>query len=343
MGNTTLRDIAIRTGFSVKTVSRALNNHPDISEETKNKILKVAEELSYRPNLIAKSLRQKKAFAIGYVIPDITNEFFGEVALAIESEFKKHNYSLLTSFTNSNPELEVEALKLLMSRQVDGIILATVGTTGNFIKEIVEGLKVPIVVIDNRVKGYKTNVVLHDNVKGAYLLTQHLIKHGHKDIACISGPLLETSGKRRLEGYKNALTEAGIEIDEELIKVSDWKISGGYQSTLELFIDSHKKPTAIFVGNSVMALGSLKALRELKLRVPEDIALVSFDNLRFTEATYPPLTTLKKVEDKIGVIASQMLLKKIKSKDLANIEEVLVDAELCIRESCGCKAGVDTM
>ncbi len=289
MRSPTLKDISIKTGFSIKTVSRAINNHPDISEETKNKIIEVASKLSYRPNIIAKSLRQKKAFAIGYIIPDITNEFFGEVALAIESEFKKHGYSLLTGFTNSNPELEIEALKLLISRYVDGIILATVGTTGNFIKEIIEEFKIPIVVIDNRVKGYKTNVVLHDNVKGAYILTKHLIEHGHKKIACISGPIIETSGKRRLEGYKNALNESGIEIDEALIKVSDWKILGGYNSTIELFKNyQHKKqnkPTAIFVGNSVMALGSLKAIRELKLRVPEDVALVSFDNLMFTEAT----------------------------------------------------------
>jgi len=330
-----LKDIANETGFSVKTVSRALNNHPDINKDTKEKILEVAKKLDYQPNFFAKSLREKKAYAIGYIIPDITNQFFGEVALSIEKVFKKRNYSLLTSFTNGSANKEFEGLKFLISRQVDGIILATVGSTGDYLKEIVENFKIPIVVIDNRVKGYKTNIVLHDNVKGAYLLTKHLIQHCNKDVACISGPIKETSGKSRLEGYKKALSEFKIDYNEKLVQLSNWKIDGGYDSTLKLFKGAHK-PTAIFIANSIMALGTLKALRELGLQVPKDVAITSFDNLDFTSATNPPLTTLKSIESEIGKAAAKLLLKKIETQDIVNAKEVYIDTELFIRKSCGC-------
>lgn len=330
-----LKDISDETGFSIKTVSRALNNHPDINKNTREKILKVAERFAYQPNLIAKSLRENKSYAIGYIVPDITNQFFGEVALAIESVFKKRGYSLLTSFTNVDKDKEIEALRILLSRQVDGIIVATIGTTGNYLKEIIEDFKIPIVVIDNKVKGYKTNIILHDNIKGAYLLTKHLIEHGNKNIACISGPLVETSGKRRLEGYKKALAEFNIDYNEKLVQFSNWKIDGGYDSTLKLFKGTHK-PTAIFVANSIMALGALKALRELELKVPKDVAIDSFDNLDFTSATNPPLTTLRSIEGEIGKVAAELLLKIIETQDIVNLEEIYIDTELFIRKSCGC-------
>jgi LacI family transcriptional regulator len=338
MARITLQDIAKETGFSIKTVSRALNDHIDISAKTKEIILNVASKYSYQPNLVARSLRKRKALIIGYVIPDITNEFFGDVALAIEEEFKKKGYGILTSFTNSIPEQEIEALELLISRQVDGVILATVGTTGQFIQKMIENYKVPLVVIDNEVKGLRTNLVIHDNIRGAYLLTKHLIEHGHSRIACISGPLEEPSGKNRLEGYKRALKESGLSCDQNRIEISDWMIEGGYDATIKLIQKEKDKFTAIFIANSVMALGCVKALRELKVKVPEDIAIVSFDHLRFTEALNPPLTTLQSIESEIGKRAAEMLFRKIEGSDLINVEEVLVSSELCIRESCGCKA-----
>jgi len=339
MRKTTLKDIAKKSGVSVKTVSRALNNYPDINKETRKKILEVAEDYSYRPNLLARSLRQNKSYAIGYVISDTTNEFFWNVAFAIENKFKKHGYSMLTCFTNGISEIEIAALKLLVSRQVDGIILAATGGTDNFVREIIEVLRIPLVIIDNKVRGLKSNLVLHDNIKGAFLLTKHLIEHGYKNIACIAGLTEETSGKKRLEGYMKALTKFNIPINEELIKISNWKISGGYDSTIELFRNSKLKPRAIFIANSVMALGTLKALKQMKMSVPEDVALVSFDSLSFVEATNPPLTTLEKSDKEIGETAAKILYENIINKESIGIKEVYIKAGLCIRESCGCNEG----
>lgn len=335
--NINLKGIAEKTGFSIKTVSRAINNHPDVNAKTREKILAVAREYAYSPNLVAKSLRTQKAFTIGYIVPDIANEFFGKVGIVIEKEFRKYGYSLLISFTEESEEKEINSLKLLLAKRVDGIVLATVGTTGEFLEEVIYRQHVPVVVIDNRDVGIKTNLVLHDNVDGAYRLTKHLLEHGHRRIACITGPLAETSGKERLVGYKKALVEYNVQIDKDLIKISNWRVDGGYDATCELMEDRDSRPSAFFIGNSIMALGVYKALKKLELRVPDDVALVSFDNFEFTEVVDPPLTTLDNVEEEIGKIASELLLEKIKDRDTNNVKEHLVKARLCIRKSCGCK------
>lgn len=335
--NINIKDIAIKTGFSIKTVSRAINNHPDVNEETRKKILKVAKEYSYYPNLLAKSLRTKKAFTIGYIVPDITSEFFGKMGIVIENEFRKNGYGLLISFTEESREKEIDSLKLFLSKRVDGIILATVGTTGTFLKEIINQYKVPVVVIDNKEIGVRTNLVIHDNINGAYLLTEHLIGHGHKNIACITGPLDETSGKERLIGYKKALEKNNITIDDSIIKTTNWRIDDGIKTTEELMQNNIRKPTAIFSGNSTVTLGVYKVLKRMNLNIPNDVAIVSFDNFEFAEVLDPPLTTLDKIEQRIGKIASKLLLKKIKDKDVDNINEFLVKGKLIIRNSCGCK------
>ncbi len=331
-----LKDIARETGYSIKTVSRAINDHPDVNENTRQKILSVAQEYSYYPNLLAKSLRLKKTFTIGYIVPDITNEFYGRVGIVIEKEFRRYGYSLLVSFTEESKENEINSLKLLLAKRVDGIILATVGTTGDFLQEIINRHHIPVVVIDNKAEGIKTNTVLHDNIDGAYVLTKHLLEHGHRKIACVTGPLAETSGKERLEGYKKALMEYGIAIEVQFIKVSNWRVHGGFDATMELMQDMSQKPSAVFYANSQMALGAYKAFKKNNIRIPEDVAVVSFDNLDFTDAIEPPLTTLDSVEEKIGLLASEMLREIILNKDEDRIRERLVKAGLCIRKSCGC-------
>ncbi len=332
-----LRDIAEKTGFSIKTVSRALNDHQDVSESTRQKILSIAEKYSYYPNQIAKSLRTKKAFTIGYIVPDITNEFYGKVGIVIEREFRKRGYSLLISFTEESAKNEINSLKLLLAKRVDGIVLATVGSTGRFLKEVIHRYRIPVVVIDNKEKDLRSNLVTHDNINGAYSLTKHLLDHGHRRVACITGPLEETSAQERLNGYKKALAEIGIIIENHLIKSANWRVDGGYTATIKLMKSKMQSPTAIFMANSIMALGVYKALRKIGKKIPDDVALVAFDNLEFAEAIDPPLTTLGNVEEEIGIITAELLFEKIKHRDFQNVQEHLVKAELCIRQSCGCK------
>ncbi|MDD5659731.1 MAG: LacI family DNA-binding transcriptional regulator [Actinomycetota bacterium] len=336
MDKITLKEIAKIADCSIKTVSRALNDYPDINIDTKKKILKIVKDNNYTPNLIAKSLRSKKSYVVGYIISETMNEFFWNVAFAIEKELRKHNYSILTSFSDNNPELEAEALKLLVSRQVDGIILAAIGKRYKYVKEIIEQLKIPYVIVDSKIEGLKGNFVLHDNRNGAFLLTEHLIKHGYENIACIAGDTEEFTGKERLQGYLDALKKYDIPFNKELVRISNWKIRGGYDSTMNLFEDSKIKPRAIFISNSVMAMGTVKALREMKLSIPEEVALVSFDNLSFIESMSVPLTTLEKIDNKIGETAARMIYEKIIEKDNKKIEEIHIKAGLVVRESCGC-------
>jgi DNA-binding LacI/PurR family transcriptional regulator len=331
-----LKDIAAKTGFSIKTVSRALNDHPDVKEETRARILTIAKKCSYYPNLVAKSLRTRQAFTIGYVVPDITNEFYGKVGNAIEREAKKHHFGLLVSFTEESSENEVDSLNLLLTKRVDGIILATVGTTGEFIREMMRNYPTPIVVIDNRVEGVRTNLVLHDNVDGAYLLTRRLIGHGHRAIACITGPLTETSGKERLLGYKKALEESGTPVDHAMVRASNWRVDGSYETACELMAVKSRSPSAVFVGNSIMALGVYKALRRMGRKIPDDVALTSFDSLEFTDAVDPPLTTLESVESRIGELAARTLFERIQARDTVSMSEHFVKASICVRRSCGC-------
>jgi DNA-binding LacI/PurR family transcriptional regulator len=332
-----LKAIAEKTGFSIKTVSRAINNHPDVNIKTKEEILYVAKKLSYYPNMVARSLRTQKAFTIGYIVPDITSEFFGKLGIVIEREFRKQGYSLLISFTEESRENEINSLKIFLAKRVDGIVLATVGSTGEFLKKVIYQYNVPVVVIDNRELGVKTNLVAHDNIYGAYVLTKHLLEHGHRRIACITGPLEETSGKERLLGFQKAIKEYNVSMDDNRVKISNWRVEGGYNSTLELMKDAGQKPSAFFIGNSIMAIGVYKALRRMELKIPDDVALVSFDNLEYTDAIEPPLTTLDKVEEEIGKVASELLLEKINNKRKNFISEHLVKAKLCIRKSCGCQ------
>jgi len=333
-----LKDIARESGYSIKTVSRALNNHPDINLKTKQKILRIAKKYSYHPNLLARSLRTRKTYTIGYIIPDINNEFFARVGIVIEDEFRKHGYNILISFTKGQSNWEIESLKLLLSKRVDGVVLATVGETEEYIKKMIHDYKIPIVVIDNKIDVPGLYFVLHDNVRGAYILTKHLIEHGHRDIACITGPLKETSGSERLEGFSRAMDEYGVKINKDFIRVSNWEEEGGFNVTLDLFKSRKSAPTAIFSANSVMAIGIYKALRKLGIKIPDDVAIVSFDDFDFVEILDPPLTTLGNVEKDIGRKAVEILLDEINGTLEKNMtKEYRFGSEVILRKSCGCE------
>ena len=333
---TTLKDVARESGVSIPTVSRVINNYKYVRQTTRAKVLEAIEKLSYYPNTVARSLKQGKTSTIGFILPDISNDFFGMVAVGIEKVLHKRHYQLILCNTNGKNNLEVDSLKLVISTKVAGIILATIGTTGQLVRQIIHHHKIPIVVIDNEIKGLKTDMVLHDNVGGAQQLTSHLVAHGHKRIAFVGGPLDETTGEKRLEGYQEALVKNNLPSLEDLIRTGDWRKDSGFRLAKEL-LKLPERPTGIVAGNTFIALGILLALRKEGLRVPRDMALVSFDDLEFASVLDPPLTTLKSLDTKIGEVAARLLLKRIKSRTEGQIEEIYLPTELMIRSSCGCE------
>jgi len=340
--NTRLKDIAETTGVTIKTVSRALHNHPDVNAVTRQRILETAEKLNYFRNLVAAGLRKKQTLTIGYVIPDLVNEFFGELGITIERFLRARNYGMIISFSEGSPQNEVTALELLLTKRVDGIVLATVGETEGFIKRSIVKRGIPLVVIDNDLNGVVSDVVLHDDLHGARLLTEHLIQHGHQAIACVTGPARESSSVRRVDGYRQALAGASCRVPPTFLRSTDWSVAGGYAETLDLFDGVGQKPTAIFYANSVMALGGYRALHELELKVPSDVAVVSFDNLESIQALNPPLTTLSGTEPAFGETAASLLLGRIEGTRNGERERILLRSTLIPRQSCGCEDGSPT-
>ena len=333
----TLKDIAKAAGVSYSTVSRVVNNEKYVKEETRNKLEKILKEMHYHPEWTARSLRKGRTKIIGLIIPNIANIFFGRLALGVQNILREKNIDLILFNTNNDPELEKKSLEIALSKRVEGIILATINGSEELVSQVIERYNIPIVLVDNKVDGFKVDTVLHDNMNGAKLLVEHLIGHGHKKIACIAGPIKESSSFERVEGYKKALSENKIPVSENLIKFTNWKKKIAYKVTEEvLLMSSDDRPTAFFTANTNMAIGVIKCLDDHSFNIPKDFALVTFDDYDFASILKPPLTTLKRADTKLGDVAINLLLKKIDEGVVNYGKEIRVKMELEIRKSCGC-------
>ena len=332
----TLKDIAKESGFSIKTVSRAIHNHPDVNVDTRTHIMEIADRHDYSPNWAAQSLRNKKTHTIGLVVPNIINGFFGEVGISIDAFFHSQGYSTLISFTSNKHENEIESLNALINKNIDGIIFAPVGYAGDYFNKVPRLINKSLVVIDNMCRGIDTNYVLHDNVHSAGLLVEHLFEHGHTRIACITGPVDETSGAERLKGYEDALDKCGLLRDPSLVRITNWDINGGDAAVLDLFNNPMQRPTAVFFANSQLLLGGYKAFHKLKLSIPKDVAVVSFDPPHVIDSLIPRPTTLEKFENKIGLTASRLLLDLIEGKKMESKKIIRIRNGLSLGTSCGC-------
>jgi LacI family transcriptional regulator len=333
----TLKDIAKKAGVSYSTVSRVVNNENYVKEITKIKIDKILKEFHYHPEWTARSLRKGRTKIIGLIIPNIANIFFGSVGLSIQNILREKNIDLILFNTNNDPGLEKKSLEIALSKRVEGIILASIIGSEELVEQIIERYNIPIVLMDNKLNNLKVDVVLHDNVEAAKLLVEHLIGHGHKKVACITGPIKESSAFERVEGYKKALSKNKIPMKDNLVKFTNWTKEKAYKATEELLLMNPKdRPTAFFTTNTNMAIGVIKCFDDNNFVIPKDVALVTFDDYDFASILKPPLTTLKKVDSKLGAIAINLLLEKIE-KCVANYgKEIRVKMELEIRKSCGC-------
>jgi LacI family transcriptional regulator len=333
---TTLKDIAEETGFSIKTVSRAIHDHPDIKEETRAAIMEVVRKRSFTPNWAAQSLRSQRTSTIGYIVPNITNGFFGEIGMSVDEFFRGRGYMTLMCFTSNSRENEIASIVSLLAKNIDGIILAPVGNSGEYLDLIPNLDGTPLVLIDNRLSGPPRNYVLQDNERNSALLAAHVIGHGHRRVGFVTGPLEESSARERLVGYRRALAEAGILPDDSLVRSVDWEIRGGFEATMDILGPGGPRPTALIYANSQLLLGGYKAIQELGLAVPGDLAVASFEHPDVIDALSPRPTTLGKIEARIGLAAARMLLSLLESKEEPPLSEVLIPSELILGASCGC-------
>jgi len=332
--STKLKDIAQYLNISVATVSRVVNGKDRVDEKTRSRVQEAIEKYNYSPNEVARNLKNKTTKAIGLIIPDITNNFFSEVIKGLESAVRKEKYSIILCNSDENQEREKEYLEFLFEKQITGVILATVSDKLDYISKF-NAAKIPIVFIDNLPRNYSDmDCVTIDNLKASYELNTHLIKMGHGKIGIISGPLTETSGMDTYNGWKNALSDNGIDIKKEWIGYGDFKIESGYK-IMKTFLKRKDFPAAFFSANNSMAYGAARAIMEAGLNIPGDIALVTFGAVDHTGLIRPKFTTIVEPAEDIGRIAGEIILRKIATPNVKTYEKIVLQHEILIGESCG--------
>ncbi|HBT16531.1 MAG TPA: LacI family transcriptional regulator [Firmicutes bacterium] len=340
----TMKDIAKIAGVSVNTVSRALNDRPEINEETKRSIKKIAQELNYVPNTIAATLASKKSKSIGLVIPDICDPFFAMQARGVEDAARKHGYSVIIINTDEIPKNELNAITTLYGIRVAGVILTSVSFGMEHIEEM-KSRQLPFVLLNRYLRQFDADYVINDHQKGSYMATKHLLALGHKRIGIILGPERITSVQDRLTGYLQAMDEAGIKLSKEYaIHGENLKPETGELLTEEL-MRKNPRPTAIFAYCDSLAIGACAGIRKVGYTIPRDVALVGYDDIPYAQYFEIPLTTVAQPAYNMGKAACKIILEKIKlggdEKDLES-QHIVFEPELVIRKSCGAQVQIES-
>jgi LacI family transcriptional regulator len=329
----TLQDIATKTGVSVSTVSRVLHdtsNKYKIGKETRFKIEQVAKSLGYRVNALARGLRVQKTDEVGVIVPDISNPFFSAVMKSLASELRKRGYTIIVYDSDEDIAIERSSIKSLLEKQVDGLIIASVGQDFSHIQKIRDA-EIPLVMLDRYFEALDVDSISVDNVKGSLLAVNHLIKEGHKRIAFIQGLPGTYANETRLQGYKSALQDAGISIDEELIVGDDFRAFNGYLKT-KLLLNLSYPPTAIFTAGDLIALGTLEACRENNITIPGDLSLITFDDPVFASYLSPALSAVEQPITKMAEMAVSILCDRIRNPYELR-KKILLEPKLNVRSS----------
>ncbi len=326
-----MKDVARRAGVSVTTVSHVINETRFVSEELRRRVYQAIEELNYRPDAIARSLRRRRTQNIGMIVPDISYPFLAEVAKGVEDRGFELGYNVILCDSNGDLEREAACIEFLREKRVDGIVFVAAGESADHVRSLIEQ-GMPVVVCDRELPGVEVDTVIADNVESGYQATEHLIRSGHRRIGCIAGPEGLCISAKRLQGYRRALEEYSIPFREELVIHSDFRCLGGYRAMEELLSQLDDPPTAVFACNDLTAMGAICAASRRQLRIPRDIAVIGCDDIALASFTNPSLTTIVQPKYEMGAIAVEMLVKRIKDKDRPVTRRVL-PTELVIRDS----------
>ncbi len=334
---TTIKDIAKVAGVSHTTVYRALNDKPRISQSTKERIISIAQEFNYHPNVLARSLVSGRTKTLGLVITTIVNPFYPELAREIEDTSRSLGYNIILCCTNFDISLEKQYIDMLRSRGVDGIIFTSAHIHDPNITRLVRD-HFPLILVNRRVYGdpmmdYIDYVVL-ENARGGFLAVEHLIKMGYKRIGVISGSRGSSAAVERLEGARKAFAEYGLNPAELLVLEGDFLKPSGYEAA-KRFLAMGDPPSAIFGVNDYMAIGALEAILDSGLRVPEDIALIGFNDIEITSLKAIEITTIGQKKHEMGSIAVHTLIERIEGGDRDKARQITLEPDLIIRKSCG--------
>jgi LacI family transcriptional regulator len=327
----TIKDIANRAGVSTATVSYAINGTRFVSPQLRERVLAAVAELDYRPNAVAQSLRQNKTGTIGLIIPDNSNPFFAEVAKGVEDAGYDAGVSVMLCNSDGNFDRELRYLQLLRDKRVEGVIFIATTPTADHLAGIVERA-IPAVVFYRNVPQFNVDTLVVDNFGGGCLATRHLIELGHTRIACVAPASTDSPSALRVSGFRKAMEDAGLPIDETLIYRGDNRFAGGRDGA-EHLLSTGASFTAIFAGNDVMAVGAIRQLHQHGLAVPDDVSIVGFDGIALGDFVSPTLTTVNQPRYEAGQTALRLLLERIEDDYNGPPRAIELKTELVIRES----------
>jgi len=328
----TIKDVAKKAGVSIATVSHVMHKTRYVSDETIKKVKDAISELKYYPNLLVGSLRKKRTFSVGLVIPNISNETFGNLCESIQRILIKNNYNLMICNTANDEKIEKEALYTLLTKKVDGIIAIPTSKDVEIFKDI-QNQNTPLVFIDRKIPKFDIDSVLFDNIDSAYVATKYLIELGHRNIGYIDRSFDHSHNIEQKNGYIKALEEYGISFNKDiLIRSRGFDYFAGVDAAKTL-LEKDKSITAIYAYYDIIAFGVIRGVYELGLKVPDDISIVGYDGMPFTRVCIPKLTTSKIPISKVAKAACSLILKRIENKDNLKVEKIVIRSHLIIGES----------
>jgi LacI family transcriptional regulator len=328
-----MADVAHRAGVSMSTVSHVLNKTRTVAPETIRAVNDAIDELGFIPNILARALVRARTSTIGVALSAITNIYFGEVVRGMQAECTRSGYFLFLTDTADQPEHQLEVIRALHERRVDGMVLAHIPDPDNRAVRYLEKHKVPVIFVDRAIDG-QFDQVLVENRKAMQSLVTHLTGHGHKRIGLVSGLKGLATSIERIQGYQAGLKAAGLPFEERFLECGESEIDPAYEAVLRL-MQLPRPPTAIISANNQMTLGMVRALKAINRRIPKDIAIAAFDDFEWADSFDPTLTALAQPCQEMGIQAIKLLLRRIKTPQRRPVKIVL-EPELRIRHSCGC-------
>jgi LacI family transcriptional regulator len=330
----TIRDVARRSGVSPMTVSRVINESERVSPETRRRVEDAIADLGYVPSRLARGLSRQKTGALAVIVPDVANPFFTLVVRGAEEVARRAGYRVILCDTRADLTVEREVIEEMIAHRVDGVVIAPVSNRSRSHLRRLRKYGVPFVLVDRTVPGTESDVVVGDNVAGARHLVQHLISLGHRRIGFIVESDEVSTARDRHRGYVEGLEAAGLPFDPSLIVRSSVDPSGGSDGMRRL-LELEDRPTAVFTVNNLVALGAIEAVRAAGLDVPNNVALVCFDDIEYASRMYPFLTVMAQPAETLGTLGTQLLLDRIEGRAPDQRRIVVLPAEFVVRRSCG--------
>ncbi|HYD80592.1 MAG TPA: LacI family DNA-binding transcriptional regulator [Paucimonas sp.] len=331
----TMKQVAEKAGVSTTTVSHVINETRVVSKEVQERVRAVIQELHYIPSAVARSLKNDKTHTLGMLVPNSSNPYFAELIQGIEDAAFSLGYSIILCNSYDDPKKQVAYVRVLMEKRIDGLILVSSGSDRELI-QLLSDESIPKVLVDRELPGVAADFVETDHEQAGYLATKYLIDLGHRDIACVSGPQDLLSSSARVAGYRRALREARIKARADHVVHADFTSKGGFDAFGKL-LAQRTRPTAVFAGNDLMAIGGICAAEALRVRVPDDLSVVGYDDIALASYCNPPLTTIRQPKREIGALTARALVERINDGEAPPRRELL-QPTLVVRKSTAAPA-----